>query len=151
MEIELLLNPKADYYVDFISDFENELRSLKGLKYKQTEAPAPPKTLNVVHDVVKLVFDHGADALRVVVVLLQLAQAVAERRKRPEEGKKGQGAKEPIAVLKVDDRTVTFPATDRAQRTLLEAVRKGKTKKAKRKRSIPRKKQRKARRKGTQS
>jgi leucyl aminopeptidase (aminopeptidase T) len=135
MQIELLLDPKAQNYADVIADLEHELRTLKGLEYKQVEAPAPPKTLNLEHDIVKLVFEHGADALRLIVVLLQLTQAVADRRKKPEEDQRGPETDEPVAILKVDDRTVTFPASDKAQRNLLDAVRKGKTKKVIRKKA----------------
>jgi hypothetical protein len=131
MQIEILLNPKAQNYAEVIADLEHELRELKGLRYKQIEAAAPPKTLNLEHDIVKLIFEHGADALRLIVVLLQLTQAVAERRKKSQEGETAKGKEEPVAILKVDDRTVAFPASDKSQRNLLEAVRSGKTKKIK--------------------
>jgi hypothetical protein len=135
MQIEILLNPKSPNYADFIADLDHELHALKGLRYKQIEAPAPPKTLNLEHDIVKLIFEHGVDALKLVIALIQLTQAVADRRKRPEAegGKDRQEVVEPVAILKVDDRTIAFPASDRAQRGLLEAVRRGKTKKAKKK------------------
>lgn len=133
MQIEILLNPKSPDYAEFVADLEEELRALKGLKYKQVEAPAPPKTLNFEHDIVKLIFEHGADALKLIVALIQLTQAVADRRKKGVEGKQQKESGEPAAILKVDDRTVAFPASDGAQRSLLEAVRKGKTKKSKRK------------------
>jgi hypothetical protein len=139
VEIEILLNPKSPNYADFIADLDDELGALKGLKYKQVEAPAPPKTLNLEHDIVKLVFEHGADALKLVVALIQLTQAVADRRKKPDDGKAGVRVDDPVAVLKIDDRTIAFPASDRTQRSLIEAVRSGKTKKAKKK-LIPKKK-----------
>jgi hypothetical protein len=138
MQIELVLNPKAPEYAEFIADLEKEIRSLKGLEYKQIEAPAPPKTLNLEHDIVKLIFEHGADALKLIVVLLQLTQAVADRRKKKDDSTRtGKDASEPVAVLKVDDRTLPIPASDKAQRSLLDAVRKGKTKKVSRKKRDP--------------
>lgn len=128
MQVEVLLNPQDEFYSDFVADFKKEVRALKGLEYKETEAPAPPKTLNVEHDVVKFVFEHGVDALKLVTTLLQIGQAVSERiRKSKDEAKDKSDA--PVAVLKVDDRTISFPASDNAQRNLLNAVREKKTKK----------------------
>jgi hypothetical protein len=150
MQIEILLDPRSPNYADFVADLDEELRALKGLEYKQIEAPAPPNTLNLEHDIVKLVFEHGADVLKIIVTLIQLTQAVADRWKKPEDGKKGEQSAEPVAILKVDDRSVAFPASDRAQRGLLKAVREGKTKKPKKKaqkKAVPKKKHTKASRK----
>ncbi len=126
MQIEILLDPKSASYSDFIDDLQRELRELKGLEYKEIETPAPPKTLNVTHDIIKLVFAHGADALRLVTTLLQLLGAVSDRVKNSK-GKASEPST-PTVLLKVDDRTLAFPAADGAQRSLLDAVRRGKTK-----------------------
>jgi hypothetical protein len=133
---ELILNPKASDYVDVVSDLEHEMRELKGLKYKQVEAPAPPKTLNLEHDIVKFIFEHGADAIKLVVTLLQLAQALVERRRKTTDAEKSPRGDEELAVLKVDDRTLVLPASDRAQRNFLNAVHKGKTKRVIRKKTV---------------
>ena len=137
MQIEILLDPKAPDYSDFIDDLHNELRELKGLEYKQVEAPAPPRTLNVTHDVIKLIFTHGADAMKLVTALLQLGSAVAERVRGAKS--KSEGPSTSTAVLKVDDRTLAFPAPDGKQRGFLSAVRHGKTKRVTKKSVKPKK------------
>ena len=133
MKVEMYLNPKAPDYLEFLTDFKAELGELKGLEYKQTEVPAPPKTLNVEHDIFKFMFEHGVDTLKLVTVLVQLARAVFERRNKPEVDRKTKDDGEPVAILKVDDRSLAFPASDNAERAFLGAVRKGKTKKVKKK------------------
>ena len=135
MKVEMYLNPKAPNYLEFLADFKTELDDLKGLDYKQVEVPAPPKTLNVEHDILKFMFEHGAETLKLVTVLVQLARAVVERRNKPEVDPKTKEGGEPVAILKVDDRSIAFPASDNAERAFLKAVRKGKTKKVKKKAS----------------
>jgi len=149
MQITIVVNPKAQGYTDFIEDLQNELRALNGLQYTQVEAPAPPKTLNLEHDIVKLVFDHGADAMKLIVALLQVTQAVADRWKKPRETKGEQKDTEPVAILTVDDRNLAFPASDKDQRNLLKAVRLGRTKKQRKKSTFKRKKTRKTGKKST--
>lgn len=140
MVIEMVINPKAEGYAEFVQDFEDELKELKGLTYKRVEVPAPPKSLGIEHDVVKLIFGHFDSAVRLVVALIQITQAVIERGKKPEEPPKKGEPGEPIAVLTVDDRNMPFPSSEKAQRNLVEAVKKGKTKKQSKKASNKRKK-----------
>jgi len=147
MQIELIFDPKAPDYVDVVTDLEHEMRELKGLKYKQVEAPAPPKTLNLEHDIVKFVFEHGADAVKLIITLLQLGQAVIERRRKSTDAEKSARSKEELAVLKVDDRTLALPAPDGAQRNFLKAIHKGKTKRVVRNQSASKKQRSSARRK----
>src|SRR6185437_8683012 len=110
MKVELYLNPDAAGYADFLEDMKEELSALKGLKYSEETAPAPPKTLTVEHDVLKFIFEHGGDALQLSIVLLQVIHAALERHhdKHPQ---KREAEERPIVVLQVGDQRLKYPAS----------------------------------------
>jgi len=125
MKVELYLNPDAAGYADFLEDMKEELSALKGLKYSEETAPAPPKTLTVEHDVLKFIFEHGGDALQLSIVLLQVIHAALERHhdKHPQ---KREAEERPIVVLQVGDQRLKYPASDKAERNFVERLKKGK-------------------------
>ncbi len=138
MRIELILNPKARDFGPLQSDIQAEVNALVSPKVRVSaeRVPPPPGTL-VVDEVFRLIIEHkeeikaGAEALVFLKALLEVARAVATRRRAAAPPR--AEAKEPAVIVVVNgDKQLELPSSADKEKAFLKALVNPTTPKAKR-------------------
>lgn len=121
MEVKIVLDPQVEGYQELLGDLREELHALegvRGLKYEEATAPAPPNVLSVEHDVANFIVQQAGPLLLFATALLQILHSCLDRRNIAKQ------ENHPPAVLVVGNMSLKVPASPGAEKRFLSRVEK---------------------------